>query len=183
VMAAPIISISSDSSEESVGSHALRVILFGVIPSIILEVPIVLADPIVMSHPAKAETQGVNKNGYHHNTWSLIKYSLLTSRNAFSERQSLMRQTSPRVQDVKGDMDSTEFSRSQTKEGVILDIPVMVTTRRNSDDDVPNFEAMITAAVANALPNLTAALRTQITNDIRNGAGPSGGGGGDAIPQ
>ncbi|GJW03733.1 zinc finger, CCHC-type, retrotransposon gag domain protein [Tanacetum coccineum] len=51
----------------------------------------------------------------------------------------------------------------------------MVTTRRNSDDDVPNFEAMITAAVANALPNLTAALRTQITNDIRNG-------GGDAIP-
>nr|GFC42962.1 zinc finger, CCHC-type, retrotransposon Gag domain protein [Tanacetum cinerariifolium] len=36
--------------------------------------------------------------------------------------------------------------------------------------------------VANALPNLTAALRTQITNDIRNGAGPSGGGGGDAIP-
>ncbi|GJY00038.1 putative reverse transcriptase domain-containing protein [Tanacetum coccineum] len=58
-----------------------------------------------------------------------------------------------------------------------------VTTRRNSDDDVPNFEAMITAAVANALPNLTAALRTQITNDIRNGVGSSGGGGGDnAIP-
>ncbi|GJS68278.1 retrotransposon protein, putative, ty3-gypsy subclass [Tanacetum coccineum] len=54
--------------------------------------------------------------------------------------------------------------------------------RRNSDDDVPNFEAMITAAVANALPNLTAALRTQITNDIRNGVGSSGGGGGDAIP-
>ncbi|GJY00327.1 putative nucleotidyltransferase, ribonuclease H [Tanacetum coccineum] len=54
---------------------------------------------------------------------------------------------------------------------------------RNSDDDVPNFEAMITAAVANALPNLTAALRTQITNDIRNGAASSGGGGGDAIPQ
>ncbi|GJY07520.1 putative reverse transcriptase domain-containing protein [Tanacetum coccineum] len=59
----------------------------------------------------------------------------------------------------------------------------MVTTRRNSDDDVPNFEAMINAAVANALPNLTAALRTQITNDIRNGAGNSGGGGGDAVPQ
>ncbi|GJX62089.1 hypothetical protein Tco_0294989 [Tanacetum coccineum] len=60
----------------------------------------------------------------------------------------------------------------------------MVTTRRNSDDDVPNFEAMITAAVANALPNLTAALRTQITNDIRNGAASSGGGGGgDATPQ
>ncbi|GKG22755.1 hypothetical protein Tco_0388058 [Tanacetum coccineum] len=42
---------------------------------------------------------------------------------------------------------------------------------------------MINAAVANALPNLTAALRTQITNDIRNGVGSSGGGGsGDAIP-
>ncbi|GJS57331.1 putative reverse transcriptase domain-containing protein [Tanacetum coccineum] len=61
----------------------------------------------------------------------------------------------------------------------------LVTTRRNSDDDVPNFEAMIAAAVANALPNLTAALRTQITNDIRNGAESSGGsgGGGDATPQ
>ncbi|GKE70117.1 hypothetical protein Tco_1528189, partial [Tanacetum coccineum] len=47
VMAAPIISISS---EEDVGSHALLVILFGAIPAIIpiiLEVPIVLADPIV----------------------------------------------------------------------------------------------------------------------------------------
>ncbi|GJV00390.1 hypothetical protein Tco_1329660 [Tanacetum coccineum] len=50
VMAAPIISISSDSSEESVGSHAPRVILFGAIPAIIPiipEVPIVPADPIV----------------------------------------------------------------------------------------------------------------------------------------
>ncbi|GKD74610.1 hypothetical protein Tco_1332892 [Tanacetum coccineum] len=46
-MAAPIISISSDSFEESVGSHAPRVILFGVIPAIIPEVPIVPADPIV----------------------------------------------------------------------------------------------------------------------------------------
>ncbi|GJX40668.1 reverse transcriptase domain-containing protein, partial [Tanacetum coccineum] len=47
VKAAPVISISS---EESVGSHALRVILFGAIPAIIpviLEVPIVPADPIV----------------------------------------------------------------------------------------------------------------------------------------
>ncbi|GJT05719.1 reverse transcriptase domain-containing protein [Tanacetum coccineum] len=45
---------------------------------------------------------------------------------------------------------------------------------------------MIAAAVANALPNLTAALRTQITNGIRNGvesSGGSGGGGGDAAPQ
>nr|GEV66381.1 putative reverse transcriptase domain-containing protein [Tanacetum cinerariifolium] len=40
------------------------------------------------------------------------------------------------------------------------------------NDNVPNFEAMINAVVANALPNLTAALRTQITNDIRNGAEP-----------
>ncbi|GJZ13571.1 hypothetical protein Tco_0548801 [Tanacetum coccineum] len=50
VMAAPIISISSNSSEESVGSHASRVILFGAIPAIIPvipEVPIVPADPIV----------------------------------------------------------------------------------------------------------------------------------------
>ncbi|GJQ95756.1 putative reverse transcriptase domain-containing protein [Tanacetum coccineum] len=49
-MAAPTISISSDSSEESVGSHASRVILFAVIPAIIPvipEVPIVPADPIV----------------------------------------------------------------------------------------------------------------------------------------
>nr|GFB89001.1 zinc finger, CCHC-type, retrotransposon Gag domain protein [Tanacetum cinerariifolium] len=58
----------------------------------------------------------------------------------------------------------------------------MVTTHNNPNDNVSNFEAMINAAVANALPNLTAALRTQITNDIRNGAGPSGGSGGDAIP-
>ncbi|GKE89857.1 hypothetical protein Tco_1567332, partial [Tanacetum coccineum] len=46
-MAAFVISISF---EESVGSHAPRVILFGVIPamiSVIPEVPIVLADPIV----------------------------------------------------------------------------------------------------------------------------------------
>ncbi|GKF37350.1 hypothetical protein Tco_0114108 [Tanacetum coccineum] len=26
-----------------------------------------------MSHPAKAETRGVNKNGYHHNTWCLYR--------------------------------------------------------------------------------------------------------------
>nr|GEX89899.1 zinc finger, CCHC-type, retrotransposon Gag domain protein [Tanacetum cinerariifolium] len=59
----------------------------------------------------------------------------------------------------------------------------MVTTRNNPNDSVPNFEAMINAAMANAFPNLMAALRTQITNDIRNGTGPSGGGGGgDAIP-
>nr|GFC83525.1 zinc finger, CCHC-type, retrotransposon Gag domain protein [Tanacetum cinerariifolium] len=58
----------------------------------------------------------------------------------------------------------------------------MVTTRNNPNDNVPNFEAMINVAVANTLPNLTAALGTQITNDIKNDAGPLGGGGGDAIP-
>ncbi|GKB29608.1 hypothetical protein Tco_0869009 [Tanacetum coccineum] len=49
-MAAPIISILSDSFEESVGSHAPRVILFGAIPAIIPiipKVPIVPVDPIV----------------------------------------------------------------------------------------------------------------------------------------
>ncbi|GKE16086.1 hypothetical protein Tco_1423663 [Tanacetum coccineum] len=49
-MAAPIISISSDLFEESVGSHASRVILFGVILAIIpviLEVPIILTNLIV----------------------------------------------------------------------------------------------------------------------------------------
>ncbi|GKB02048.1 hypothetical protein Tco_0830092 [Tanacetum coccineum] len=49
-MAAPIISISFDSSMESVGSRAPRVILFGAIPAIIPvipEVPIVPADPLV----------------------------------------------------------------------------------------------------------------------------------------
>ncbi|GKD27689.1 hypothetical protein Tco_1233903 [Tanacetum coccineum] len=50
VMAASVISISSNLSEESVGSHAPRVILFSVIPAIIPiipEVPIVPTDPIV----------------------------------------------------------------------------------------------------------------------------------------
>ncbi|GKE51639.1 hypothetical protein Tco_1486795, partial [Tanacetum coccineum] len=50
VMAAPIISILSESSKESVASHAPRAILFGAIPAIIpiiLEVPIVPANHIV----------------------------------------------------------------------------------------------------------------------------------------
>ncbi|PWA44874.1 hypothetical protein CTI12_AA526340 [Artemisia annua] len=46
----------------------------------------------------------------------------------------------------------------------------MVTTRRNGEGDGPDFEAMINAALANALPNLSTELRTQIYNDIRNGA-------------
>nr|GFC03637.1 hypothetical protein [Tanacetum cinerariifolium]GFC89468.1 hypothetical protein [Tanacetum cinerariifolium] len=44
VMDAPIISISSDSSEESVGSRTPRVILFGAIPAII---PVILEVHIV----------------------------------------------------------------------------------------------------------------------------------------
>ncbi|GJW00655.1 putative reverse transcriptase domain-containing protein [Tanacetum coccineum] len=50
VMAAPIISILSYSSEESIVSHALRVILFGIILAIISVIPevhIAPADPIV----------------------------------------------------------------------------------------------------------------------------------------
>ncbi|GJW75465.1 putative reverse transcriptase domain-containing protein, partial [Tanacetum coccineum] len=50
VMATPVISISSDTSEESVGSHAPRVILFGAIPAIIPvipEFPVAPTDPIV----------------------------------------------------------------------------------------------------------------------------------------
>nr|GEU46098.1 hypothetical protein [Tanacetum cinerariifolium] len=54
-MAASAIPILSDSSEESVGSHVPRVILFGVIPVIIpviyvvpVEVPIVPVDPLVV---------------------------------------------------------------------------------------------------------------------------------------
>ncbi|GJU27882.1 hypothetical protein Tco_1166503, partial [Tanacetum coccineum] len=50
VMVALVISISSDTSEKSVGSHAPRVILFGAIPAIIPvipDVPVVPADPIV----------------------------------------------------------------------------------------------------------------------------------------
>nr|GEU66507.1 putative reverse transcriptase domain-containing protein [Tanacetum cinerariifolium] len=50
-MAASVIPISSDSSEDSVGSYVPRVILFGAIPAIIpvvpAEVPIVHADPLV----------------------------------------------------------------------------------------------------------------------------------------
>nr|GEZ81068.1 hypothetical protein [Tanacetum cinerariifolium] len=54
VMATPVIPISLDFSEESVGSHVPRVILFGALPAIILvilevltEVPIIHANPLV----------------------------------------------------------------------------------------------------------------------------------------
>ncbi|GJU45560.1 hypothetical protein Tco_1202826 [Tanacetum coccineum] len=51
VMAAPVISILSDSSEESVGSHAPRVILFGAIPAII---PVIPKVPIIPTNPLVA---------------------------------------------------------------------------------------------------------------------------------
>ncbi|GJT84191.1 hypothetical protein Tco_1058533, partial [Tanacetum coccineum] len=55
VMAAPITSISSDSSEESVGSHVARVILFGTIPAIIPDIPVVPAKvPIAPADPIVA---------------------------------------------------------------------------------------------------------------------------------
>ncbi|GJT20955.1 hypothetical protein Tco_0890892 [Tanacetum coccineum] len=58
-MAAPIIPISSDSFEESVGSHVPRVILFGVIPAIILVIPEVPAKvPIVPTDPLVAPEVG-----------------------------------------------------------------------------------------------------------------------------
>nr|GEU72154.1 putative reverse transcriptase domain-containing protein [Tanacetum cinerariifolium] len=47
-MAAPVILISSDSSEESVGSHVPRVILFGAIPAIIHVIPMVPAEVLIV---------------------------------------------------------------------------------------------------------------------------------------
>ncbi|GJZ87622.1 hypothetical protein Tco_0659232, partial [Tanacetum coccineum] len=71
-MAAPIISISSNTSEESVGSHAPRVILFGAIPAIIPvipEVPVVPADPIVA--PEEGTVSVVSPSG----VLDLVDYS------------------------------------------------------------------------------------------------------------
>ncbi|GKB27888.1 hypothetical protein Tco_0867289 [Tanacetum coccineum] len=71
-MAAPVISILSDTSEESVGSHAPRVILFGVIPAIIpviLEVPVVPADLIVA--PEEGTVSVVSPSG----VLDLVDYS------------------------------------------------------------------------------------------------------------
>ncbi|GKE60920.1 hypothetical protein Tco_1511287 [Tanacetum coccineum] len=55
-MVAPVISISSDTSEENVGSHPPRVILFGAIPTIIPVIPevaVVPADPMVTPEVGK----------------------------------------------------------------------------------------------------------------------------------
>nr|GEU71795.1 hypothetical protein [Tanacetum cinerariifolium] len=46
-MAAPVIPILSDSSEESVGSHVSRVILFGTIPTSILVILVVPAEVLI----------------------------------------------------------------------------------------------------------------------------------------
>ncbi|GKC71135.1 hypothetical protein Tco_1117018 [Tanacetum coccineum] len=59
-MAAHVISISSDSSEVSVGSHVLRVILFGTIPTSIPVVPLVPAEvPIAPADPLVTPEVGV----------------------------------------------------------------------------------------------------------------------------
>ncbi|GJX98261.1 hypothetical protein Tco_0355280, partial [Tanacetum coccineum] len=58
-MAAPVISISSDSSDESVGSHVPRVILFGTIPTSIPVIPVVPAEvPIAPADPLVAPEVG-----------------------------------------------------------------------------------------------------------------------------
>ncbi|PWA69929.1 hypothetical protein CTI12_AA291960 [Artemisia annua] len=61
------------------------------------------------------------------------------------------------------------FSEKAVSHGELEEVQ-MVATRRNGEGDGPDFEAMINAALANALPNLSTELRTQIYNDIRNGA-------------
>ncbi|GJZ74065.1 hypothetical protein Tco_0638211 [Tanacetum coccineum] len=58
-MAAPVISISPDSSEESMGSHAPRVILFGTIPTSIPVIPVVPAEvPIAPANSLVASEVG-----------------------------------------------------------------------------------------------------------------------------
>ncbi|GJX32939.1 hypothetical protein Tco_0242794 [Tanacetum coccineum] len=81
-MAAPVISISSDTSEESMGSHAPRVILFGAIPVIIPvipEVPVVPADPIVTPEAGRysepAEQRPVSSS---HDALTIIRVSPCT---------------------------------------------------------------------------------------------------------
>ncbi|GKC64009.1 ribonuclease H-like domain-containing protein [Tanacetum coccineum] len=60
-MAALIISISSDSSEESVGSHASRVILFGAIPAII---PVILDGFLVVQLTYSAPEEGTFQSSH-----------------------------------------------------------------------------------------------------------------------
>ncbi|GKF27089.1 hypothetical protein Tco_0082983, partial [Tanacetum coccineum] len=59
VVAAPVILISSNSSNESVGSHVPRVILFGTIPTSIHVIPVVPAEvPIAPTDPLVAPEVG-----------------------------------------------------------------------------------------------------------------------------
>ncbi|GJX90145.1 hypothetical protein Tco_0343471 [Tanacetum coccineum] len=76
VMAAPVIPISSDSSEESVGSHVPRVILFGTIPAIIPVISVVPAEvPIVPAHPLVAPEVGAVSVTSHAGVLNLVDYS------------------------------------------------------------------------------------------------------------
>nr|GEW78819.1 hypothetical protein [Tanacetum cinerariifolium] len=83
-MAAFIIPISSYSSEESVGSYILRVIIFGSIPTIILvilvvptEVLIVPADPLVASEGDNESEPAEQRNERHE---SLVVYDTMVLR-------------------------------------------------------------------------------------------------------
>ncbi|GJR91085.1 putative ribonuclease H-like domain-containing protein [Tanacetum coccineum] len=55
-----------DKDDEDVDVHVYR----SMISSLMY---LTASRPDIMSHPAKAETRGVNKNGYHHNTWCLYR--------------------------------------------------------------------------------------------------------------
>nr|GFA79178.1 zinc finger, CCHC-type, retrotransposon Gag domain protein [Tanacetum cinerariifolium] len=108
--------------------------------------------------------------------WKIMKARFSTSKPTNFSNDYLL--VTLKTMFEKTDAQDVIWRSQQTEYGQAM----MVTTRNNPNGNIPNFEAMINAVVANALPNLTAVLRTQISNDIRNGAGPSGGGGGDAIP-
>ncbi|GKF76365.1 hypothetical protein Tco_0225809, partial [Tanacetum coccineum] len=59
-MAASVIPILSDSSEESVGSHVPRVILFGAIPAIIPVIPVIPVEVLIVpTDPLVAPEVGV----------------------------------------------------------------------------------------------------------------------------
>ncbi|GKD40539.1 hypothetical protein Tco_1260746, partial [Tanacetum coccineum] len=69
VMTAPVISISS---EESVGSHASRVILFGVIPAII---PVIPEVPVIPAYPIVAPEEGTVSVVSPYRVLDLVDYS------------------------------------------------------------------------------------------------------------
>ncbi|GKG06590.1 hypothetical protein Tco_0329559, partial [Tanacetum coccineum] len=57
VMAISVISVSSDSSKDSVGTPARRVILFGTIPTIIPDTILVMTPPITQTDTAVIPTE------------------------------------------------------------------------------------------------------------------------------